>query len=155
MDKETEVLVTIWRLAIKNRLLKVKLKGERMISIKEIREMIVDSKNYHELSKQEKEQFDLVDHSFQGQSINDYLESVIQTLLQWNYYIIYLEGEQEFELCNSIQEIIELEMEDAFRILETYFTYSTFYRHSLRNLPSTCRARSVESYDEWINLINK
>lgn len=109
---------------------------------------------YHSLPLEDKESLDFLEYELMSKAtLNDLLESYIQTILQWNYYQIRHELVQEFEICAMLRDVIAIEKEEMLRLLETYFPNSEFDLNIIDQLNVRSRETAQENYEQWNHLI--
>ena len=122
---------------------------------KEIKEIIKEVYEFNSMDDIDKQEFDFL--HMELNSIEDkraLIVNLIQTLVQWNINLMHFEHIQEFEICADILKVIDLEIADARRVIETYFLLSDADIETLEFVKED--ARKIVSNNEQLNeIINK
>jgi hypothetical protein len=142
--------VSIWHNSKKKKQLEMRRKMIIMIKMtkENIEEMIQASFDYHQLDTKDKEELDFLNDQLMIGSPDDIVASLTQTLIQLNYHIITMERKEEFEMCAQMMKIIDMEIEEANRLLQTY--HSTFLEDDfIQTAKEETKFQTQLNYEIW------
>lgn len=144
-----------WQKSRKFKQLNQKLRIKQMynLSKKQLKEIIQGAKEYAALSDDDKEAFDFIDE-LKSMTPNSIISSLSKTLLQYFYYKNTYLILEDYEMCAEIRDVAQLEIDDAKRMMNTYFPeYDAKY--AFENIWELAQSEVDAHYDEWLELINE
>lgn len=142
--------VSIWHNSKKKRELELKRKMIIMIKMtkKDIEEMIESEYGYHSLAVEDKEELDFLNDQLMIGSPDDIISTLTQTLIQLNYHIITMQRQEEYEICSRLLKVIEMEIAEANRLLQTY--HSTFLEDDfIETAKEETKFQTELNYEIW------
>lgn len=88
----------------------------------EINKMIDDILEYESLSDVQKEKLDFFEEDYMATVKKESIYiSLTKSLTKWYIHQIIYQNFENYELCARIRDVVELEINDSKRLIETYF----------------------------------
>lgn len=126
-------------------------KRSTMMTLEEIVGVLDNIIEFSTLDKEDKEAFDWLEEGFISCSKEDVLQSLISTTINWSLYLRKYEIEQEFELCSKIKQVIDIEIAEAKRMIDTYFIMTDSDLDFLDGVAEQSREAMNKHYDDYLN----
>ena len=120
----------------------------------EIESMLKSCREFNALCDDDKEVFDWLDPSFQqGITKKDVIASLIDLLVKWYFYMKKYEIAQEYELCANIRDVIDMEVDDARRVIARYFIIEEDDYEMFKMLKEESKKKVYENYYNWLKFL--
>lgn len=149
-------ILQTWKSSRKHHQLKQKIKIKNMFDITkpELEEMISGIMLFNELSDEDKEAFDWLDLEIKTQTTKeDIINSLIQTMIKWYFHQFKYQEMEEYELCCKIRDVIDVEIAEAKRIINTYFFQEDMDDEIIDALKESSREQVFTNYYIWIETL--
>jgi hypothetical protein len=153
---ELKDIISAWEIGISKVKIKQKLKKKMYnLTQKELVDMIDSIEEFYSLSNEEKECFDWMDVEIKS-IINkqDIINSTIETLIMWFFYLTFYERCQGYEMCIKIRDVIAIELDETSRMIETYFIIEEEDVEIIQGIREKCKQEVYDNYDEWLKIIH-
>lgn len=150
-------IMQTWKSSRKHHQLKQRIKKLEMFNItqKELEEMITGIMTFNDLSDEDKEAFDWLDLEVKNNATKmDVVQSLIETLLKWYYHQVKYERLELYELCAKIRDVIDVEISEARRIINTYFVPEDTDEEIFEELKLNARKQVSSNYDVWVKTLS-
>lgn len=151
-------MIEAWQASRKHQELKRKLKSRRMYTLntEEIQKIIEGIFEFNELTDEEKESFDWLDIETKDTiTKGDLIQSLIEVLIKWNFYLYKYELSEEFELCCKLRDVIEIEVDECRRMVRTYFFIEDDDEKTYEQLKMHSRESVHQHYFDWLEYLKQ
>jgi galactokinase len=156
-DDDWKNMIHIWIHSQQHKKIKKKLKSRRMYTLntKEILEAIKAINEFDSLSDEEKESIDWLDPEMQSlTSKKQLIQSLIESLSRWHFYMRRYELTQEYEICAKIRDVVSCEVSECRRMVKTYFILEDEDEEIFQMLREESKKSVYENYESWNEYLN-
>ena len=151
-------IIENWKASRKHQEIKKKLNSRRMYTLKkeEILLIIDEIKEFHSLTDEEKEAFDWLDPEMINETHKEgVIQSLIETLIKWHFYMYKYEIAQEYEVCTKIRDVISIEIEECKRVIDTYYVTEEDDNEMYILLRKQSKESVELNYSAWVKYLNR